>query len=62
MNTIEKAYKEKLNNQESSQLRIGGVSSRLISEEILNDKQLQELHAERAKIGVVERCCTYSTK
>ena len=31
MNTIEKAYKEKLNNQESAQLRIGGVSSRLIS-------------------------------
>lgn len=31
-------------------LRIGGVSSRLISEAILNDKQLQALHAERAKI------------
>lgn len=31
-------------------LRIGSVSSRLISEAILNDKQLQALHAERAKI------------
>lgn len=31
-------------------LRIGSVSSRLISEVILNDKQLQALHAERAKI------------
>ena len=31
-------------------LRIGSVSSRLISESILNDKQLQALHAERAKI------------
>jgi len=31
-------------------LRIGSVSSRLIIEAILNDKQLQSLHAERAKI------------
>lgn len=31
-------------------LGIGGISSRLISEAILNDKQLQALHAERAKI------------
>jgi hypothetical protein len=31
-------------------LRIGGVSSRLIYEAILNDKQLQALHAERTKI------------
>jgi hypothetical protein len=31
-------------------LHIGSVSSRLISEAILNDKQLQALHAERAKI------------
>lgn len=31
-------------------LCIGSVSSRLISEAILNDKQLQALHAERAKI------------
>jgi hypothetical protein len=29
---------------------IADVSSRLISEAILNDKQLQALHAERAKI------------
>jgi len=31
-------------------LRIASVSSRLISEAILNDKQLQALHAKRAKI------------
>jgi hypothetical protein len=31
-------------------LRIGSVSSRLISEAILNDKQLQQLHAKRAEI------------
>lgn len=31
-------------------LRIGSVSIRLITEAILNDKQLQSLHAERAKI------------
>ena len=31
-------------------LRTGSVSSRLIAEAILNDKQLQSLHAERYKI------------
>lgn len=31
-------------------LRIGSVSSRLITEAILNDKQLQSLYVERAKI------------
>lgn len=30
--------------------RIGSVNSRLITEAILNDKQLQSLHAERVKI------------
>ena len=39
-------------NQDKSEkaLRIASVSSRLILEAILNDKQLQELHAVRAKI------------
>ena len=31
-------------------LRIGSVSRRLISEAILNDKQLKALHSKRAKI------------
>jgi len=38
------------NNNENSALNKPAVSSRLISEAILNDKQLQQLHAERAKI------------
>jgi hypothetical protein len=41
--------KQNLDKSEKA-LRIGSVSSRLISEAILNDKQLQALHAERAKI------------
>lgn len=41
---------EKNLNKCGKALRIGSVSSRLISEAILNDKQLQALHAERANI------------
>lgn len=37
-------------NNETAQIGIGAVSSRLISEAILNDKQLQQLHAKRAEI------------
>lgn len=38
------------NNNENSALNKPAVSSRLISEAILNDKQLQQLHAKRAEI------------
>jgi hypothetical protein len=38
------------NNNENSALNKPAVSSRLISEAILNDKQLQQLHAKRVKI------------
>ena len=38
------------NNNENSALNKPVVSSRLISEAILNDKQLQQLHAKRAEI------------
>ena len=38
------------NNNENSALNKTAVSSRLISEAILNDKQLQQLHAKRAEI------------
>ena len=41
---------EQNSNKSNKALRIGGVSSRLVSEAILNDKQLQVLHAERSKI------------
>lgn len=37
-------------NNENSALNKPAVSSRLISEAILNDKQLQQLHAKRAEI------------
>ena len=38
------------NNNQNSALNKPAVSSRLISEAILNDKQLQQLHAKRAEI------------
>ncbi len=38
------------NNNENSALNKPAVSSRLISEAVLNDKQLQQLHAKRAEI------------
>ena len=38
------------NNNENSALNKPAVSSRLISEAILNDKQLQQLHAKRVEI------------
>lgn len=38
------------NNNENSALNKPAVSSRLISEAILNDKQLQQLQAKRAEI------------
>ena len=38
------------NNNENSALNKPAVSSRLISEAILNDKQLLQLHAKRAEI------------
>lgn len=38
------------NNHEKSALNRPGISSRLISEAILNDKQLQQLHAIKSKI------------
>lgn len=38
------------NNNENSALNKPAVSSRLISEAILNDKQLQQLHSKRAEI------------
>lgn len=38
------------NNNENSALNKPAVSSRLISESILNDKQLQQLHAKKAEI------------
>lgn len=38
------------NNNENSALNKPSVSSRLILEAILNDKQLQQLHAKRAEI------------
>ena len=41
---------EKNSDKSEKALRIGSVSSRLILEAILNDKQLQALHAERTKI------------
>jgi hypothetical protein len=41
---------ENLNEAVTPQLNIGDVSSRLISEAILNDKQLQQLHAKRVEI------------
>ena len=41
---------EKNLNKCGKALCVGSVSSRLISEAILNDKQLQALHAERANI------------
>jgi hypothetical protein len=41
---------ENLNEPHKPQLNIGAVSSRLILEAILNDKQLQQLHAKRAEI------------
>ena len=42
--------KEQNNKEDNKVLRIGSVSSRLISEAILNDKELQSLHAKRAEI------------